>query len=368
MIQILVASTSSIKLEAVTVFYRMRLPPNTYTIEGYDCNCLNLPPQPINASTFLCARARLDYMKSQKPNYDIYIAIENGIQTSLCYDFCVAIIENQFGVGCYPKFDKDEPSNSVHFYDRYMYQLQKMDQIQINQISGYSQTIGQIISQEYPHINDKDWFAVCGSQCNRQQQIINSLNYAFTNLNDSVKSKQSIISKYQTYVDYPKVGINFQDVFSILNDGNLLVKIVNLLINKYQYSQIDYVVGLEARGFCLGTLLAYELTRVNLMDHAVGFLPVRKVESKLPGSVVKISYVKEYGIDAFQMQTGIQKGSRVLIIDDFVALGGSLRAGIDLVTQLDCQIVDCCVLREEPILREQAQKQIGRPYTILLND
>lgn len=126
--------------------------------------------------------------------------------------------------------------------------------------------------------------------------------------------------------DYPKPGILFYDVTTLLKDKSGFHELIDALCKHYTNAHVDLVAGIEARGFILGPALAYSM--------GAGFVPIRKPK-KLPGKTSKVSYELEYGIDSLEIhEDAIQKGQRVLICDDLLATGGTAAATVKLVQQL----------------------------------
>jgi adenine phosphoribosyltransferase len=138
--------------------------------------------------------------------------------------------------------------------------------------------------------------------------------------------------------DFPKPGILFRDITPLLADASGLALSVELLANPFRGKGIDLVVGAESRGFIFGTAVACCLS--------AGFALVRK-PGKLPFSKVSMTYELEYGTDTLEMHTdAIIKGQRVLIVDDVLATGGTMKACCDLVTKLNGEIAGIAVLTE----------------------
>ncbi|ADI25955.1 adenine phosphoribosyltransferase [Geobacillus sp. G4] len=135
------------------------------------------------------------------------------------------------------------------------------------------------------------------------------------------------LKQYITIVpDFPKPGIMFKDITTLMDNGPAYKYATDQIVQYAREKQIDIVVGPEARGFIIGCPVAYAL--------GVGFAPVRK-EGKLPREVVRVEYGLEYGTDVLTMhKDAIKPGQRVLITDDLLATGGTMRATIDLVEQL----------------------------------
>jgi len=123
--------------------------------------------------------------------------------------------------------------------------------------------------------------------------------------------------------DFPKPGINFYDITTLLKDPTGLEETIDALTEQCRGTEIDTVIGVESRGFIFGAALAYQL--------GVGFVPVRKPK-KLPAECVSVSYELEYGTDTLEMhKDAVGEGHNVLIVDDLLATGGTARAVVDLV-------------------------------------
>lgn len=148
-----------------------------------------------------------------------------------------------------------------------------------------------------------------------------------------------ILENYiRTINDFPKKGISFKDITPLLQNAEATEECLNLLISSLQGKKIDKVVGVESRGFFFGILLAQKL--------GVGFIPVRK-PNKLPFDTISASYVLEYGSDVLEMhKDAIKKGEQILIHDDVLATGGTIKAVCELVEQLEGKIVQCNFLME----------------------
>lgn len=153
--------------------------------------------------------------------------------------------------------------------------------------------------------------------------------------------------------DFPKPGILFRDITTLLKDKNAFKDAVNALVNKYKNKKIDVVVAVEARGFVLGGTIAYKL--------GAGFIPVRK-KGKLPWKTHAVTYSLEYGTDTLEMHTdAIRPGDRVLIVDDLIATGGTVKAVADLVKNLKGKIVGIAFLIE---LSELAGRKQLKGYPV----
>lgn len=142
--------------------------------------------------------------------------------------------------------------------------------------------------------------------------------------------------------DFPHEGIIFRDVTTLFADARGFRMAVDQLLHGYAGQRIDKVVGLEARGFILGGAVAHQLS--------TGFVPIRK-KGKLPGAVISESYTLEYGEAVMEIHDdALQKGDRVLIVDDLLATGGTAEAGIKLCRRLGAEVIGCAFVIDLPEL------------------
>ncbi len=157
--------------------------------------------------------------------------------------------------------------------------------------------------------------------------------------------------------DFPKKGIIFKDITTLLADAASYQRMVDLLSHRYIGKRIDKVVGVEARGFIIGAALAYKL--------GAGIVLVRK-PGKLPSETFKKSYELEYGTDTLEMHTdAINKGERVLIADDLLATGGTMSAVVDMVTSMGAELVECCFMAELEFLNGKNRLPDGKVFSLL---
>jgi adenine phosphoribosyltransferase len=149
--------------------------------------------------------------------------------------------------------------------------------------------------------------------------------------------------------DFPKAGILFYDVTTLLRDPEGFKLSIDTLSEPYTGQGISLVVGIESRGFILGAAVADRL--------GAGFVPVRKV-GKLPSTKIRVSYDLEYGTDSLEMHSdAIDKGQKVLVVDDLLATGGTARATVDLVRQLGGDVAGIAVLIELVALNGRSKLQ-----------
>lgn len=138
--------------------------------------------------------------------------------------------------------------------------------------------------------------------------------------------------------DFPKKGILFRDITTLLKDKKYFHASIDILAKQYTAKKIDCIVAAESRGFIFGAALAYKL--------GCGFVPVRK-KGKLPHKTNSVTYELEYGTDTLEIhQDAFEKGARVLIVDDLLATGGTVAAIVKLVKDMSAKIVGACFLIE----------------------
>jgi len=157
--------------------------------------------------------------------------------------------------------------------------------------------------------------------------------------------------------DFPKKGIIFKDITTLLADAASFQRMIDLMSHRYIGKKIDKVVGVEARGFIIGAALAYKL--------GAGVVLVRK-PGKLPGETFKKNYELEYGTDTLEIHTdAIKKGERILIADDLLATGGTTAAVIDIVNNMHGEIVECCFMAELEFLKGREKLPQGKVFSLL---
>ncbi len=147
--------------------------------------------------------------------------------------------------------------------------------------------------------------------------------------------------------DFPKKGIIFKDISTLLKHKAAFKKTIDALAAKYKGERIEYVVGVEARGFIFGSALAYKLN--------AGFIPVRK-KGKLPYKTKSVTYQLEYGSDTLEMhEDAIAPNARVLVVDDLLATGGTVKAVVDLLKTQKAKLVGVAFIIELGFLKGKAK-------------
>ena len=167
----------------------------------------------------------------------------------------------------------------------------------------------------------------------------------------------SIRSKIRTVPHWPKEGIMFRDITTLLKDPDGFKETIDILYKRYKDKKIDKVLGIESRGFIFGAPLAYLLN--------CGFVPIRK-PGKLPAECESEEYTLEYGKDKIEIHTdSIEKGERVLIVDDLIATAGTADAARKLVKKLGGEIVECTFIVELTDLKGRKKLKGEKIYSIV---
>lgn len=142
--------------------------------------------------------------------------------------------------------------------------------------------------------------------------------------------------------DYPKPGIMFRDITTLLGDARAFRRAVDALVQPWAGMKIDKIAGIEARGFILGGAVAHQVS--------AGFIPIRK-KGKLPHKRVSVTYMLEYGEDEIEMHAdALVKGERVVLVDDLIATGGTAEAAVKLLRQLGAEVLAACLVIDLPDL------------------
>jgi adenine phosphoribosyltransferase len=146
----------------------------------------------------------------------------------------------------------------------------------------------------------------------------------------------------RTIPDYPRPGVMFRDITTLLGDAGAFAYTVDQLVQPWLDVRVDRVAGIEARGFILGGAVAHAL--------GAGFVPIRK-KGKLPHATVRVAYSLEYGLDEMEIHSdGVRGGERILLIDDLIATGGTAEAAVKLLRQLGAEVLAACFIVDLPEL------------------
>lgn len=323
----------------------------------------------------------LNNEKITKP-YDFIIGIENHLRkvSQSIYDItAVKVVDLRLNqakryekIGFFPQYLRQ--SNMVKVSRPEIVQ-QLLTECPHSSGQGTMTTYGEVFTQQYntdkspeDQIQKDNWMKHVKGGYDRGEKISELL----TKIMDDIRLNQSCVldeirNKLQVYDDFPKPGVKFVDWSNMFLDPHHINFLMSYLMRtKYKpypisssastpSNHISYVIGLESRGFMLGVALANALK--------IGFVPMRK-KGKLPGATLSATYEKEYGLDAFELRDDLTAG-RVILVDDVLATGGSLRAAITLAERAGHSVVDCLVVKDVAPLRKKAKEMLAEYYSLV---
>lgn len=386
--KVVLTSQSEIKTHCVENVLRS-VPWKEHSI--FDLKCFKVDhdaqvAQPIDDGGLLMARNRIKYLLDREEEVreaDLIISIENFMIQDSMADYCCIIFY-------FPK----EPIEYVRYaYCGTTYDSSAFQEMMLTYDSkkhGCTTTLGEILSQKFD-VPSNNWTGYssrcCGNGFNREEVIMVLLE----NMSKEVVADQLILKKikksFRFFPDFPKPGVNFKDWNDLFLNHELVDYLAEYMAKKYmdktlpllhehhtsdlssiktvdllqrrKTHNIDYVIGLETRGFLIGMILAQKLK--------CGFIPMRKV-GKIAGERVTESYEKEYGSDTLELRSDLPSG-KVLLVDDVLATGGSMKTAINLARKAGHHVVDCILVTDVAPLREIAsQKLKNDPIRVLLAD
>ena len=170
---------------------------------------------------------------------------------------------------------------------------------------------------------------------------------------------EDLKASIRTIADYPKPGIQFRDITTLLGNPRAFRRAIDELVQPWAGTKIDKVAGMEARGFILGGAVAHQLS--------AGFVPIRK-KGKLPHTTVSIAYSLEYGIDEMEIhEDAVTPGQRVILVDDLIATGGTAEGAVKLLQRIGAEIVAACFVIDLPELGGAKKiRDLGVPVRTLV--
>ena len=161
--------------------------------------------------------------------------------------------------------------------------------------------------------------------------------------------EDTLLSSIRTIPDYPKPGILFRDITTLLGDARAFRRAIDELVHPYAGLKVDKIAGIEARGFIIGGAIAHQLS--------AGFVPIRK-KGKLPHETVRVAYSLEYGLDEMEMhKDAVAPGEKVILVDDLIATGGTAEGATKLLRQMGADIIAACFVIDLPELG--GRKKLG---------
>jgi adenine phosphoribosyltransferase len=167
-------------------------------------------------------------------------------------------------------------------------------------------------------------------------------------------------ARIRTIPDYPKPGIQFRDITTLLGDARAFRRAVDELVQPWAGAKIDKVAGIEARGFILGGAVAHQVS--------AGFVPIRK-KGKLPHETVRVAYSLEYGIDEMEMhRDAVKAGERVVLVDDLIATGGTAEGAVKLLKNIGADVLAAVFIVDLPDLGGAEKiRKLGVPVRTLVS-
>lgn len=176
----------------------------------------------------------------------------------------------------------------------------------------------------------------------------------------TLEQRKFLLDSIRCINDFPKPGIVFRDITTLLNNQKAFNLLMDHLVERYKELDIDFIAGIESRGFIFGAALAARLR--------IPFVPIRKPK-KLPYITISQKYSLEYGVDEIEIHIdafGNKKDARVLLVDDLIATGGTAKASVELINQTDAKCVEACFLIDLKELRgSEHLKPLTKIYSIL---
>jgi|GEM_PF-528653 len=236
-------------------------------------------------------------------------------------------------------------------------------------VIGSNITFGQLYHQKYPKVPPDDWTSDVEYR-SRQEALQDGLFNCLVDIFENWRLLENVSNKFRYFPNFPQHGVNFLSWDDLFLQPRLVSDFYNFLAQKYVNPEeaplpvnqdklvVDLVIGLESRGFLLSGPVADAL--------GVGQIFIRK-EGKVAGPKVTQKYVKEYGSDIFELRADLPP-KRVILVDDVLATGGSLRAAAELARQAGHTVVDSIVIKDVPSLRKKAKEKLkGVPYRVILS-
>jgi adenine phosphoribosyltransferase len=168
---------------------------------------------------------------------------------------------------------------------------------------------------------------------------------------------ENIKKTIRTIPHFPKKGIMFRDITTLLKDAEAFKETIDALVDRYRHQSLDVVAGIESRGFIIAGVIAYLLGK--------GFIPIRK-PGKLPAETYRVDYESEYGNDAIEMhKDSISQGARVLLVDDLLATGGTMKAACEIIEKAGGTVVECAFIVDLPDLKGREKLKDYQVFTLV---
>jgi adenine phosphoribosyltransferase len=355
-IRISLASTSSTKKEAVEEIFRTLFPNRTVRVESVNAPSEVAQQPVVERFGVRGAENRLEYAQKNAHNKndaeslyvepDYWIAIENYIDPSSSdsgqwLDRAVVIVQKK------NRLPVTEFSPSVLFPANFAAEAKNKTPVNyVHFASGFAVTVGSLIQTEFAargeNVSAYDWQSHFGGHSRRK-------------LLQMAVSRAIIKSEVEAVSDFPKKGILFRDISTLLYNPEIFRAVTHLIALEYEDKEIDVIAGLDARGFILGAPIALKMNKP--------FIPVRK-KGKLPKPTHQKSYLTEYSEDGIEISVGDLKGKTVLIIDDLLATGGTLKATEEMFNDAGADTIYSAAMIE--LLGLNGQSVLSSPFFSLI--
>lgn len=365
MLNVALTSESSIKIKAIEhVLNSWRV---KYKLAAYSINSEKQIPQPINQTGYQMARHRIEWLLKNHPEVNdchLVISIENFIVTSgnIPEDYACIIFYDPQHQYEYVTYQHCAPLPSGPTFYRLLEGYSIKDEN--DNLIGANKTFGELYHEEVPSVPANDWMAHTASRP-RVNTLISGANILAKEYCKDMDMFVRVEECFRYVPDFPVPGVNYKVWDDIFLHPDLMEELTTYIANKYKSVQyqdrpkIDYVIGVESRGFLLSARLATKMK--------VSEILLRK-KGKIAGEKVTQSYTKEYGEDTLELRSDLPPGN-VLICDDILATGGSLRAAVDLARAAGHTVVDCILVQDVPPLREVADEKLrGVSVRVLIKD
>lgn len=353
--RVALASQSQIKIEAVEkILERWNI---KYSLVAFSIKDDKQIPQPLGeGSGMAMARNRIQWLYQNHPKigqeFHLIISIENYISETKDIA-CVLLYD--------PRHDCEY---LTHQFCAYIPDCNLLNMIIKNfpiyndqrKLIGTTKTFGEAYQELNPIIPADNWMLVNG--CSRSQSLVLGIQQLAYQYRKDIDMFINLESAFRYIPNYPIPGVNYKVWDDIFLNPELMASLIQYLARKYE-SEIDYVIGVESRGFLLSSRLA---TKMNVSE-----VLLRK-KGKVVGPKVTQSYTKEYGEDVLELRADLPPG-KVIICDDILATGGSLEAAVRLARTAGHKVIDCIVVQDVPDLRDVASEKLKDvPIRVLIKE
>ena len=302
-------------------------------------------PQPFGQTTYDASRSRISSALENgvdRKGDNVIISFENGIDMKSSTDFCVmTVLSSNSEITQYTSFGIQI---DVRLFSEYLSQLENYDD------NGASRTFGSFLSSKIRGVTSNNWMSdIRFGNVDRKVQLLSCVD-------------QFYLNRYARYIpNFPREGVMFKDITPVMTDAALLARLYAQLqrVVEYNFDEVDYFAGLDARGFYFAPALAHMMGKGFIPIRKAGKLPVNETDRKDPTKLVIESYSTEYSEDEFGLiPDEAYVGKRVLILDDLLATGGSIVGASNVLMNAGLSVVGGLTVYDVQTLREDAIKKL----------